>query len=130
MSAHNFLVDRCPHAHSGPNRGRRHEGRHMDRRTFTKTLAADALSGLVLPASEVFGAPAWVAPRTPERLRRAESALPQAKITGIRLYQGPNVMPLQIPLLQSSMVVAIDTDIGITGIGEGGTLDTITPNAG
>ena len=38
-------------------------------------------------------------------------------------------MPLQIPLLQSSMVVAIDTDIGITGIGEGGTLDTIAPCA-
>jgi galactonate dehydratase len=101
----------------------------MNRRTFGKTIAA-GLPGLVLPASDVFGMSAPVAPRTPAPLRRAASALPQAKITAIRLYQGPNVMPLQIPLLQSSMVVAIDTDIGITGIGEGGTLDTITPCAG
>ena len=62
-------------------------------------------------------------------LRGAAATLPAARITQIRLYQGPNVMPLQIPLLQSSMVVAIDTDIGITGIGEGGTLDTIAPCA-
>jgi galactonate dehydratase len=67
--------------------------------------------------------------RTPAWLRHAEATLPEAKITQIRIYQGPNVMPLQIPLLQSSMVVAIDTDIGITGIGEGGTPDTLAPTA-
>jgi L-alanine-DL-glutamate epimerase-like enolase superfamily enzyme len=67
--------------------------------------------------------------RTAAPLRAAAAALPAARITQVRLYQGPNVMPLQIPLLQSSMVVAIDTDIGITGIGEGGTLDTIAPCA-
>ena len=50
------------------------------------------------------------------------AALPAAKITSIRVYEGPTVMPLQIPLLQSSMVVMIDTDIGVTGIGEGGTI--------
>jgi L-alanine-DL-glutamate epimerase-like enolase superfamily enzyme len=100
----------------------------MDRRTFVKSLAAGTLSSFGLSASsEAFAAPVA---RTPELLRRAEASLPAARITGIRLYQGPNVMPLQIPLLQSSMVVAIDTDIGITGIGEGGTLDTITPCAG
>jgi L-alanine-DL-glutamate epimerase-like enolase superfamily enzyme len=38
-------------------------------------------------------------------------------------------MPLQIPLLQSSLVVMIDTDIGITGIGEGGTPDSLAPTA-
>ena len=100
----------------------------MDRRTFAKTLAAGALTGAALPSTSE--ALERVAARAPEPLQRAASGLPAAKITGIRLYQGPNVMPLQIPLLQSSMVVAIDTDIGITGIGEGGTLDTITPCAG
>jgi L-alanine-DL-glutamate epimerase-like enolase superfamily enzyme len=100
----------------------------MDRRTFVTSLAAGTLSSLGLPAvSEAFPV---AGVRTPEPLRRAEAALPEARIKAIRLYQGPNVMPLQIPLLQSSMVVAIDTDIGITGIGEGGTLDTIAPCAG
>jgi galactonate dehydratase len=104
---------------------------HLDRRTFAKSIAAGALSGFGFPlVSEASVAPGVHGMRTPEWLRRAENALPEARITGIRLYQGPNVMPLQIPLLQSSMVVAIDTDIGITGIGEGGTLDTITPCAG
>src|SRR5690606_6870704 len=60
---------------------------------------------------------------------KAEAALPEAKITSIRVYEGPTVMPLQIPLLQSSMVVMIDTDIGVTGIGEGGTPDSLAPTA-
>src|SRR5690606_24209324 len=59
----------------------------------------------------------------------AEAALPEAKITSIRVYEGPTVMPLQIPLLQSSMVVMVDTDIGVTGIGEGGTPDSLAPTA-
>jgi hypothetical protein len=59
----------------------------------------------------------------------AEAALPEARITSIRVYEGPTVMPLQIPLLQSSLVVMIDTDIGITGIGEGGTPDSLAPTA-
>jgi L-alanine-DL-glutamate epimerase-like enolase superfamily enzyme len=103
----------------------------MDRRTFTKSLAAGALSGFGLPLlAEASEAPQHgILSRAPAWLQRANEALPAAKITAIRLYQGPNVMPLQIPLLQSSMVVAIDTDIGITGIGEGGTLDTLTPTA-
>ena len=39
-------------------------------------------------------------------------------------------MPLQIPLLQSNMIVTIETDANITGIGEGGTRDTLEPCAG
>ena len=39
-------------------------------------------------------------------------------------------MSLQIPLLQSNMVVMIETDANLTGIGEGGTLDTLNPCAG
>ena len=65
------------------------------------------------------------APRCCRPSLDAEAALPQAKITRIRLYEAPTVMPLQIPLLQSNMVVTIETDANITGIGEGGTLDTL-----
>ena len=39
-------------------------------------------------------------------------------------------MPLQIPLLQSNMIVTIETDANITGIGEGGTRDAVEPCAG
>ena len=102
----------------------------MDRRTFTKTLGAGTAGALLSPLSFLGsmepGEPGLL---TAAPLRAAAAALPAARITKVRLYQGPNVMPLQIPLLQSSMVVAIDTDIGITGIGEGGTLDTIAPCA-
>ena len=82
----------------------------MNRRTFLKATAAGSAAAL-LPAL-------------------AEAALPQAKITRIRFYEAPSVMPLQIPLLQSNMVVTIETDANITGIGEGGTLDTLEPCAG
>src|SRR5690606_13978481 len=58
-----------------------------------------------------------------------EAALPEAKITSIRVYEAPTVLPLRIPLLQSSMVVVADTDVGVTGIGEGGTRDALAPTA-
>jgi hypothetical protein len=83
----------------------------MNRRTFLKTTAAASAAALFRPLD-------------------AEAALPQAKITRIRLYEAPTVMPLQIPLLQSNMIVTIETDANITGIGEGGTRDTIEPCAG
>ena len=83
----------------------------MNRRTFLKSAAAASAGALLRPID-------------------AEAALPTAKITRIRLYEAPTVMPLQIPLLQSNMVVTIETDANITGIGEGGTRDTIEPCAG
>src|SRR5690606_11775767 len=82
----------------------------LSRRNFLE-LTAGASAAALLPAI------------------KAEAALPEAKITSIRVYEGPTVMPLQIPLLQSSMVVMIDTDIGVTGIGEGGTPDSLAPTA-
>src|SRR5688572_29469341 len=83
----------------------------MNRRNLLKsTAAASALTMLRPP--------------------RAFAALPQAKITKISFYQAPSVMPLQIPLLQSNMVVVVETDVNITGIGEGGTLDSLIPCAG
>jgi galactonate dehydratase len=83
----------------------------LDRRTFLTSAAAASAAALLRPSL-------------------SEAALPQARITRIRFYEAPNVMPLQIPLLQSNMVVTIETDANITGIGEGGTLDTLTPCAG
>ena len=68
----------------------------MNRRSFLSTLAA-----------------AGVAAATP---------LPKAKITRVRVYRPPNLNPT---LNQSNMLVTVETDIGITGIGEGGTKDLL-----
>ena len=83
----------------------------MNRRSFLKSTAAASALTLLRPP-------------------RAFAAVPQAKITKISFYQAPSVMPLQIPLLQSNMVVVVETDVNITGIGEGGTLDSLIPCAG
>ncbi|MGD1091401.1 MAG: mandelate racemase/muconate lactonizing enzyme family protein [Bryobacteraceae bacterium] len=72
----------------------------MNRRSFLMTLGA---AGAILP-------------------RRAEAALPKAKITRVRIYQPPN---LNAMINQSNMVVTVETDIGITGVGEGGTKDLL-----
>ena len=53
--------------------------------------------------------------------------LPKAKITRVRIYRPPNLNPL---FNQSNMVVTVETDIGITGIGEGGAKDTLEQCAG
>ena len=80
----------------------------MDRRTFLSSLAAAAIAGTagVLPAF---------------------AALPKMKITRVRAYLPPNPNPL---FNQSDMVVTIETDAGITGIGEGGSKDTVSQSAG
>jgi L-alanine-DL-glutamate epimerase-like enolase superfamily enzyme len=57
----------------------------------------------------------------------AEAALPKMKITRVRVYEPPNYNPL---FNQSNMVVTVETDAGITGIGEGGATDTLTQCAG
>ncbi|MBI2687058.1 MAG: mandelate racemase/muconate lactonizing enzyme family protein [Acidobacteria bacterium] len=77
----------------------------MKRRNLLKSLAAASL------ASSQF----------------AEAALPKIKITRVRVYEPPNYNPL---FNQSNMVVTVETDAGITGIGEGGATDTLTQCAG
>ena len=69
----------------------------MNRRTFLK------LSGIGLPAC-------------------AFAALPKLKITRIRYYESPATRPM---FNQSFHIVTVETDGGITGIGEGGSRDTI-----
>lgn len=78
----------------------------MNRRAFLNSLAVTA------PAA----ATALLAPR------RAEAALPKAKITRVRIYRPPDLNEL---FNQSNMVVTVETDAGITGIGEGGSKDTL-----
>jgi galactonate dehydratase len=80
----------------------------MKRRSFLKALAA-------VPAAGLAGA------------RLATAALPKTKITRVRIYQPPDLNPL---FNQSNMLVTVETDAGITGIGEGGAKDTLEQCAG
>jgi galactonate dehydratase len=80
----------------------------MNRRTFLKAVAAAPALGLVNPIE-------------------ARADLPKAKITRVRVYRPPNLNPL---FNQSNMVCTVETDIGITGIGEGGSKDTLEQCAG
>src|SRR5215510_2522500 len=58
---------------------------------------------------------------------RAQAAISKMKITRVRAYAPPNMNTL---FNQSDMVVTIETDAGLTGIGEGGAKDTIEQCAG
>jgi L-alanine-DL-glutamate epimerase-like enolase superfamily enzyme len=81
----------------------------MKRRSFFRSLAAASAAGLTAA------------------LPRVQAAVPKMKITRVRAYQPPNPNPL---FNQSDMVVVVETDAGITGIGEGGSKDTIEQCAG
>jgi L-alanine-DL-glutamate epimerase-like enolase superfamily enzyme len=50
------------------------------------------------------------------------ASIPKMKITRIRFYNNPNSRPI---FNQSAHVVTVETDAGITGIGEGGSRDTV-----
>jgi galactonate dehydratase len=80
----------------------------MNRRTFLRALAAAPALGLANPFE-------------------ARADLPKAKITRVRIFRPPNLNPL---FNQSNMVCTVETDIGITGIGEGGSKDTLEQCAG
>jgi L-alanine-DL-glutamate epimerase-like enolase superfamily enzyme len=65
-------------------------------------------------------------PQTPAPLARAAARLSPAIVTRIRIFYPPNYNangPQAFP--QSNMVVLVDTDAGITGIGQGGSPDTV-----
>src|SRR5947208_3091692 len=55
------------------------------------------------------------------------AAIPKMKITRVRVYSPERANPL---FNQSDLVVTIETDAGITGIGEGGARDTLEQSAG
>jgi L-alanine-DL-glutamate epimerase-like enolase superfamily enzyme len=97
---------------------------HFDRRTFTKSLGAVVL-GSCVPASWSSVSAAARA-RTPQALARAESRLSPTRVTKIRIFYPPNYNangPQAFP--QSNMVVLVDTEAGITGVGQGGSPDTV-----
>src|SRR5215472_14919920 len=79
----------------------------MNRRSFLKGPAAGA-------AAAIAGGP-------------ARAAAPKMKITRVRAYSPPDLNPL---FNQSNMVVTIETDAGVTGVGEGGSKDTLEQCAG
>src|SRR5262245_17553103 len=80
----------------------------MKRRSFLKSLAVAGAATIVRP-------------------RISEASLPKAKITRVRVYLPPD---LNRTLNQSNMLCAVETDIGVTGIGEGGTKDLLEQCAG
>jgi galactonate dehydratase len=57
----------------------------------------------------------------------AYAAIPKMKITRVRLYAPPNPNPL---FNQSDLVITVETDAGITGVGEGGSRQMIEQCAG
>ncbi|HKW96884.1 MAG TPA: mandelate racemase/muconate lactonizing enzyme family protein [Bryobacteraceae bacterium] len=75
----------------------------MKRRTFFSSLGAGAAAALA-------GVP------------QLRADLPKMKIKRVRFYQNPRSRPM---FNQSFNIVTIETDQGITGIGEGGSHDTV-----
>ncbi len=59
--------------------------------------------------------------------RRATAAVAKMKITRVRIYTPPELNTL---FNQSNMVVTVETDAGIVGVGEGGAKDTLEQCAG
>ncbi len=83
----------------------------MQRRKFLQSLAATAAAAVVSPLP-AFG------------------ALPKMKITRIRAFEPPRSAPGFNQIFnQSYVVVTVETDAGITGIGEGGSKDLLVPGA-
>jgi galactonate dehydratase len=80
----------------------------MNRRAFFQTLATASAAGLA-------------------HAPRAQAAVPKMKITRVRVYTPPNPNPL---FNQSDHVVTIETDAGVTGVGEGGSKDLLEQCAG
>src|SRR4051794_40674114 len=94
---------------------------NLDRRRFAKSLTG--VVGSLVAGQKVVAAPTKAAPGS---LARAQARLPPTKITKIRVFYPPNYDrngPQAFP--QSNMVLLVDTDAGITGIGQGGSPDTV-----
>ena len=80
----------------------------MHRRSFLKLPAAGAAAAVALD-------------------QPARAAVPKMKITRVRVYTPPDLNTL---FNQSNMVVTVETDAGVTGVGEGGAKDTLEQCAG
>ena len=105
LNLHNFINDMM---HQSIIRHQKGVDMKMDRRVFTKTDCAAALA-----------LPSWA-------IKASAAKLPVNRVTKIRCYYPPNYQsngPQAFP--QSNMVVLVDTEAGITGIGQGGSPDTV-----
>jgi galactonate dehydratase len=88
----------------------------IDRRTFTKSLAF---------AAGALACPSWTT-RALTAPMRAAARLPVNPVTRIRTFYPPNYNPNGAQAFpQSNMIVLVDTAEGITGIGQGGSPDTV-----
>ncbi len=79
----------------------------MHRRTFFRSLAVASAAAALKPTHVL--------------------AAPKNKVTRVRVYSPPDPNPL---FNQSDLVVAIETETGITGIGEGGSKEMLEQCAG
>ena len=91
----------------------------MDRRNFLASIAAVPAVAAIRDGEQAPATPAAPRARQPRRAAAAprSGGLPRGKITRVRIYEPPNLNPL---FNQSNMLCTVETDIGITGIGEGG----------
>jgi galactonate dehydratase len=94
---------------------------NLNRRRFAQSLTgvfgAFAAGAAAAPAA---------ATRAASPLARAQARLAPAIVTRIRVFNPPNYNPNGPQAFpQSNMVVLVDTDAGITGIGQGGSPDTV-----
>src|SRR6186713_1007882 len=95
----------------------------VDRRTFTKSVVG-AAGAVAAGAWLVENRPTWT--RMPVALAQAASRLSPTKVTRIRVFFPPNWDRNGAQALpQSNMVVLVDTEAGITGVGQGGSPDTV-----
>ena len=100
---------------------------NIDRRTFAKSLAVGTVGGFLRP----WDSPIWAQAaqsKTPPALARAAAALPKAIVTKVRVLTpktGSNRDSLTAAFNQSNMIILVDTDAGITGVGEGGSPDLV-----
>jgi galactonate dehydratase len=94
---------------------------HVDRRRFAQSLTG-AVGALVTGVKSAAASQA----RTPAAAAHAQARLPAAKVTRIRIFYPPDYDRNGAQAFaQSNMVVLVDTDAGITGIGQGGSPDTV-----
>src|SRR4051812_8328349 len=94
---------------------------NLDRRSFAKSLTG--VVGSLVAGQKVLAASTKA---TPAFLARAQARLPPTKITKIRVFYPPNYDRNGAQAFpQSNMVVLVDTEAGITGIGQGGSPDTV-----
>src|SRR4051812_28389657 len=83
----------------------------MDRRSFLGTVGAGIAAAAASPAIRAAAAPA--SPRS------------DIKVTRVRILSPENFNSLAGPVGLAETVVAVETDAGITGYGQGGTPDLL-----